>query len=126
MENYILEGKKAVPCSNIMVWGKWFETANRHVANNHIGSKRVSTVFLGINHQWGSGPPLLFETMVFEDGGDYSGEYQWRYSTWEEAERCHNIICISIAHGLDLNEIDLSAPGNFEGDSDALCELVIL
>jgi len=29
---------------------------------------RISTVWIGLNHQFGSGPPLIFETMVF--GGD--------------------------------------------------------
>lgn len=31
---------------------------------------RVSTVWLGINHNWGSGDPLIFETMVFADTPD--------------------------------------------------------
>jgi hypothetical protein len=43
---------------------------------------RVSTVFLGLNHQYGDGPPLIFETMIF--GGEHD-EGQWRYSTEAEA-----------------------------------------
>jgi hypothetical protein len=50
----------------------------------------VSTVFLGIDHNFGNGPPLLFETMVF--GGEYDG-YCKRYSTWEEAEGGHKTAC---------------------------------
>ena len=34
-----------------------------------IGPGRVSTIWLGLDHQWGEGPPLIFETMVF--GGPY-------------------------------------------------------
>jgi hypothetical protein len=46
----------------------------------------VSTVFLGLDHAWGDGPPLLFETMIF---GGTEDEYCERYSTWEEAEAGH-------------------------------------
>jgi len=47
----------------------------------------VSTVFiLGINHAFGEGDPLLFETMIFEGP---LNEYQVRYSTWEQAELGH-------------------------------------
>ena len=47
----------------------------------------VSTVFLGIDHNFGEGKPLLFETMVF--GGKLDEETE-RYSTWEEAVEGHN------------------------------------
>jgi hypothetical protein len=49
----------------------------------------VSTVWLGINHQWGEGPPIIFETMVF--GGPDDGD-QWRYSTEKEARDGHAVI----------------------------------
>ena len=42
----------------------------------------VSTVFLGIDHSWLGGPPILFETMIF--GGQFD-EVQKRYCTMEEA-----------------------------------------
>jgi hypothetical protein len=51
---------------------------------------RVSTVWLGLDHQWGNGPPLIFETMIF--GGDHDEE-QWRYSTREQAEAGHRRAC---------------------------------
>jgi hypothetical protein len=44
-------------------------------------------VFLGIDHQLSpSGPPLLFETMVF--GGEHDS-YQERYSTRKQAVQGH-------------------------------------
>jgi len=47
----------------------------------------VSTVWLGLNHQWMPGGPLrIFETMIF--GGDLHLE-QWRYATEEEAREGH-------------------------------------
>jgi hypothetical protein len=47
---------------------------------------RVSTVFLGLDHQWGDGPPLIFETMVFGSAVD---QWQCRYSTEEQAREGH-------------------------------------
>ena len=85
---YILKGHEAVPTDDdILAWAKWFEKSDRHVANETIGNARISTVFLGLDHNFGpQGPPLIFETMVF--GGALDQE-QERYSTWEEAETGH-------------------------------------
>jgi hypothetical protein len=48
---------------------------------------RISTVFLGIDHNHlRQGPPILFETMIF--GGPYD-QYMDRYCTWAEAEAGH-------------------------------------
>lgn len=85
-DKYILKGKKAIPECDLLKWAKWFETAKKHVANDFIGKVRVSTVFLGLNHNFGVGEPILFETMIF--GGKHD-EYQERYCTWEEAEEGH-------------------------------------
>jgi len=83
---YILEGKEPVLC-DFMTWIRWKENFdNRRVAKTEIGKVRISTVFLGIDHNWGDGPPILFETMVF--GGELDQE-QERYSTWEEAKVGH-------------------------------------
>ena len=46
----------------------------------------ISTVFLGLDHAWGDGPPLLFETMIF--GGSHD-QYQERYSSKKEALAGH-------------------------------------
>ncbi len=43
---------------------------------------RVSTVWLGLDHSWGGGSPLFWETMIF--GGVEHGEL-WRYSSRAEA-----------------------------------------
>ena len=77
-DKYILdEHGSPVPEPDLMKWAQWFETANRHLARDVIGDVTVSTVFLGINHRFGEGEPLLFETMVF--GGPFDQE-QRRYS----------------------------------------------
>ena len=85
--NYILEGHEPVKVADILTWGRWFETADRHVAKTTISDEiKVSTVFLGMDHSFGHGPPLLFETMIF--GGEHD-QYCDRYETWEQAEAGH-------------------------------------
>lgn len=61
----------------------------RRVGLDRVGRYRVSTVWLGLDHQYGDGPPLIFESMTFDDGDDGDGVLQWRYGTWEEAEAGH-------------------------------------
>jgi len=70
-----------------MKWGQWFETADRQVRDTFRDDVRVSTVFLGLDHNFDDdGPPVLFETMVFING---SGDEIERYRTWDEAVRGH-------------------------------------
>ena len=86
-EKYILIGQTPVVEPDLLKWARWFETADRIVAQTHIGTRTVSTVFLGLDHQFGKGPPLLFETMVFTD--EKFEDFQERCSTWLEAEAQH-------------------------------------
>jgi len=52
----------------------------------------VSTVFLGIDHNWSrSGDPILFETMVF--GLDDDKEVCFRSSSIEEIKQIHYRAC---------------------------------
>ena len=60
--------------------------AQWRVGNDMIGDVQVSTVFLGLDHRFGDGTPILFETMIF--GGEHD-EYQERYETWDEALEGH-------------------------------------
>jgi hypothetical protein len=85
---YILD-KDGNPVSepDTMKWGEFFENINcRGVGRTEVANVMVSTVFLGIDHQFGDGPPILWETMVF--GGTLDGE-QRRYSSKEDAKRGH-------------------------------------
>jgi hypothetical protein len=88
-DTYILNSHKPVKCDDLMCWARWFETADRQVADTQQDEVRVSTVFLGLDHSfWPArvGPPILFETMVFVNG---SAEQMERYCTWDEAEAGH-------------------------------------
>lgn len=84
IDNYILdENGNPVPCKNIVEWGKWFSRANRIVQQVRLPSGIfVSTVFLGLDHNYGEGKPLLWETMIF---GGRRDQYQERYSSKKEA-----------------------------------------
>ncbi|MGI9403000.1 MAG: hypothetical protein ACR2OF_00635 [Hyphomicrobium sp.] len=88
-DKFILDGKKVVPEPDLTKWSQWYEKAReeRIVAKTNVGDMNVSTVFLGLDHSFGDGPPLLFETMIF--GGPEDQEYQERCSTWEQAEQMH-------------------------------------
>jgi hypothetical protein len=89
MRFYILRNQVVVPASSAKEFGEWVETADRVVSHTQIADIEVSTVFLGIDHQFFAGPPLLFETMVF--GGDLDQTCR-RCSTWDEAEAQHEEI----------------------------------
>lgn len=69
-------------------WASLFQDMDyRVVAKDEVGTARVSTVWLGINHRYDdSGPPIIFETLVFE--GALDGE-MWRYETEQAALAGH-------------------------------------
>lgn len=109
---YILDDDHTVVRTDLATWAAWFESdpafapdrdrdatlaagapdTHRRVSvtvfdRGQPDAVEVSTVFLGLDHNWGPvGPPLLFETMVF--GSDLDGS-QWRYATWDEAVAGH-------------------------------------
>ncbi|QQX80814.1 hypothetical protein JK628_02780 [Shewanella sp. KX20019] len=113
--NYILIGKNPVCVGDdFFAWSNWMGWAARnnarHVGDyiqgpqkpikkgnkkmlgkiNHFRSEavRVSTVFLGLDHNWyDNGKPIIFETMVF--GGIRDGA-MIRYRTWDDAKVGHD------------------------------------
>lgn len=89
---YILDGHEPVPMYDIVEWAKWTEQSyrdgSRIVMQTTLPNKiRISTVFLGLDHAFGSGLPLLFESMIF---GGKNDEVMQRYSTWDEAQEGHD------------------------------------
>jgi len=106
---YILSGKDISEEPDMVKWAKSFEKTDKVIKQEAIATGmsfdmpiskttanltdgklegcRISTVFLGIDHNFGDGPPLLFETMVF--GGKLDQE-QDRYSTYDEAITGHD------------------------------------
>lgn len=97
LRHYVLVDKIAVP-TDFETWCNWYEKADRRVALTITEYIEISTVFLGLDHNFsGEGPPILFETMAFRkkaDGdNDWSGEEMTRCSTWYEAIIMHEDMC---------------------------------
>lgn len=87
---YIMIDKQVTPCHDLMIWANWMENnpEKRRVAEDVINGVRISTVFLGLDHNFGRiGGPIVFETMVF--GGMLDQEMN-RYCTYERAIEGHH------------------------------------
>ena len=84
-EYYILEGRTVVPVDNVEEWARRGRPCV--VAQENVGNRRVSTVFLGMDHSF-NGSHALFETMIFPQDS-WREEYCERCSTYEEAEAMH-------------------------------------
>jgi hypothetical protein len=87
------------PCDDVLVWGLWFETAERTVKQTTMVypdgvSVLVSTVFLGLNHNFHAiGLPVLWETLVFD--GPLDGEME-RYTSRAAALAGHQAMCARV------------------------------
>lgn len=84
MNFYDEEGKLML----IEAWAKALD-GPRHIRNTRVGygqgRKRISTVWLGIDHNFGEiGSPIIFESMVFNKENFIDIACR-RYSTKEEA-----------------------------------------
>lgn len=101
-DRYVLdENGNAVPEPDLMKWGAFFEQSHsRILQQDSANGIKVSTVFLGLDHSFADGPPLLWETMIF--GGEHD-QYQERYSTRAQAIEGHNV-------ALELAGIAAKAP----------------
>lgn len=96
--HYILDKKGNPVVTDLMTWAKWFEKAERYVGLDQIGPYKVSTVFLGLDHQYGKGPPVLWETMTFSNPPDLElDQIQKRCSgSREQAEAMHREVCETV------------------------------
>lgn len=88
---YDIDGNKIT----IKQWSDWREKNDNHLADNCKNGYRISTVLLGIDHNWSrEGKPIIFETMVFSN--DWKGVYMERYATKKEALEGHKRIVENI------------------------------
>lgn len=89
---YVLdENGNPKPIDDVLAWGSWLETTDRQVAEDFVDNRiRVSTIFLGLDHSWDEGPPVLWETMLFGDeGAPFQQGEQMRYRSREDALKGH-------------------------------------
>lgn len=94
------DDKHPQPCSQ-KEWAEAFaDFDKRQLAETFTANCRISTVFLGLDHGFGSGPPVLFETMVFEqekhvlnlEGHKFAVHEDlgcWRYTSYADAMAGH-------------------------------------
>ena len=83
---------------DVMEWARWFECCeNRVVKQEKVGDTFVSTVFLGLDHNYGKGPPVLWETMCFE--GKMAGEMDRCSGGREQAEAMHERMVKHVKEG---------------------------
>lgn len=105
--NYMLVNKQIVPCNDLMAWGRWMGTKDRIVKQETLMIKedkiqrevQVSTVFLGLDHGFGQGRPVLFETMVF--GGKQDQQICMRCCSYQEAIQQHQRVKAYITGKID-------------------------
>jgi hypothetical protein len=73
------------------------------VAATLVGTALVSTVWLGVDHNfYDDGPPLIFETMVFDASHpSWSEEYVDRYPTEESARAGHERVVEALTLRVD-------------------------
>lgn len=95
---YILKDKRVYPADLTDLAEQFEDISHRAVAQEQVGDYFVSTVFLCIDHNFlGSGPPILFETMVFDK--NENSVYTERYRSYEEAEEGHKAACNLVKKG---------------------------
>lgn len=80
---------KPVREPDLLKWTEWFEDIERRrVKKEQIDDSEVSTIFLGLDHNYEhSGDPILWETMVF--GGKLNGAQDRCGGNREQAEAMH-------------------------------------
>lgn len=99
---------QAVPCS-LVEWSARFDDPTPNIVGQDklAADVEVSTVFLGLNHNFGPrarSHPLIFETLVF--GGELDGATD-RYSTWAQAEAGHRAMIARVEATLPATAGDL-------------------
>lgn len=79
----------------VLEWAKDFENYSYKKLKDSIlpNGRWVSTVWLGLDHNYGEGRPHIFESMVFPAKNNYSELAQERYSTEAEALEGHERLC---------------------------------
>ena len=82
--------------SDLTRWGQWLDTAleigRRVVGRTEVKDYSVKTLFGGCDRNWESGPPILFETTVLENG-ERRDLFTRRNAPWDEGKKGHEELC---------------------------------
>lgn len=84
-------------------WCQRYDYEHNGVAWTGNDDQHISTVFLGLDHNWGfREDPVLFESMVF--GGKHD-ELQTRYCTYDEAMKGHaELVKLVFSYELEVSD----------------------
>jgi hypothetical protein len=86
---------------DIKQWASLFTPSYQHVAkDNEVEGYTVSTVWLGLDHNWHGDKIHIFETMLFGKGE--RDQECHRYSTEEEALAGHQAIVTALRNVASL------------------------
>ena len=119
-EYFKLVNRIAMPCTMEEALEFYGEDKKR-VRETEIGPATVSTIFMPLNHNFGGGDPILFETMIYlrgdVDADFWEGmseylNYQERCSTWAEAEEMHDEAVAMMTSWLAASEAEVDAALN--------------
>lgn len=91
---YILDKRgHVIRCDDLIKWSEWFEHSGmkRQLASTTLKQGHVSTIFLSLDHNFGGGKPILWETMVF-GSKKFGSNLNRRYYTKAEALKGHKAI----------------------------------
>lgn len=111
------ENGEVLPVNSIREWAHFMESPQRDIQLDQVGDYRVSTVFLGLNHQFSAdpkAPSLWFETMVFGPAEEReifgkkhlipTGLWQQRSTTLAQAKQAHQTGRLWLAEYLAAQE----------------------
>lgn len=82
---------------DLIKWARTLGKKERVVAREKVGKSDISTVFLGLDHRFGPGTPILWETMVF--GGELDQEMDRCGGSREQAEAMHAAMVKRVKEG---------------------------
>lgn len=78
-------------------WCMMYETpGSRIVKQEWIGNVRISTIFMGLDHGFGSAIPILWETMTFSNRKDCDEWMERCGGNKEQAEAMHARVCAKV------------------------------
>lgn len=99
---YIETGTHQLLPVDVLRWADHLEHANREVATTIDAAFVLYTSFIGIDYSFGTGPPLVYETMLEMPGNQ---AFHWRHHTRPEAMLFHAAVVDAIHAGKTVAQL---------------------
>lgn len=92
--------------TSALVWENLLKDQDyKRVGSDEVRGFWISTVWLGLDHNFiQGGPPLYFETMIFPKGS-MSELYCNRHASLKEAEEQHKLIVFHLKNGGKIEDL---------------------